>query len=176
MKLFQTQRQIAADTPEVVRVAEDDLAAVRRRRVVPIAAVRVRRDPVGGTVEQRLVAAALVLERHAHRMLLRLRLLVVLDEADHVVLPLRRGRMVLVGDLVEHVVEVVDGVDHLADVGFLERGDRRMAQFVDFNARCRRLFASPSMPLTLFLGWNGCPSHAPGENCTPQPSKSMTET
>ncbi len=37
-------------------------------------------------------------------------------------------------------------------------------------------FASPSIPLILFLGLNGCPSHAPGENWRPQPSKSITET
>ncbi len=137
-KLFQTQAAVAADAPEVVGVGDDHLRAVGGWRIVAIAALGIRRDPVGRAVEQRLVAAALVLERHAHRVLLRFLRLVLLDEADHAVLPLGRARVVLVGDLVEHVVEIVDRVDDLADVGLLQLGDLRAAASCGFPGPARR--------------------------------------
>jgi hypothetical protein len=52
-------------------------------------------------------------------VLLWLGLLVVLDEVDEVVLPVFTGDVTFVGDFVEDVVEVVHGVDHFANVGFL---------------------------------------------------------
>src|SRR5207249_5158626 len=59
--------------------------------------------------------------------------LVLLDEADHVRLPGNTGRIagILIGDLVEHVVQVVHGVDDFPDVSFLLGGDSRIGQRVD---------------------------------------------
>ena len=45
--------------------------------------------------------------------------LVAFDVVDHVVLPLRRGRLDFVADLIEHIVEIIDGVNDFTNVGLL---------------------------------------------------------
>ena len=61
----------------------------------------------------------MILEGHSNGVLFGLGFLILFDVADYVILPFGGWRMVLVGNLVENIVQVVDGVDDLADVGLL---------------------------------------------------------
>jgi hypothetical protein len=80
--------------------------------------------------------------------------LVLLDELDHPVLPLGRvahlgvGRVPrrLVGDLVEHVGQVVDSVDDLPDVGLLERLDPRVERAAENSSTSRRISTARWVP------------------------------
>lgn len=122
-----------AKTPEMIGVVEDHLPPVGGRWVVAVAALGIRRDPVGRTVEERLVAPALPLKRHPDRMLLGLGSLVILQQADEAVLPLGRRCVVLVGDLVEHVVEVAESIKDLSGIRLLDGVDLRVLECVDVD-------------------------------------------
>lgn len=106
----------------VVRIREDDLPAVRGRWVGRVA-ILAGRHPVRRAGEQVLVPPAVV-GRDPHRMLLGFRRLVAFHVLGHVSLPGARCCVALVADLVEHVVEVVHGIDDPAYVGLLEACDR----------------------------------------------------
>ena len=56
--------------------------------------------------------------------------LIALDLVDQVILPRLRIARTLVADLVKHIVQVIDRVDHFAHIRFLQGRDRRDAQRV----------------------------------------------
>ncbi len=132
------QRRVIEDHAEekVVRIKEDDLAPVRCRGigyvglppVIIEGGIGPRRDPVGGTGEQLGVIVHIIKRRHPHRVLLRFALFAGVDEVDQMVLPLPGLPPGLVGDLAEHIVEIVDGVDHLPDIRLLEFENGRRDQ------------------------------------------------
>jgi hypothetical protein len=60
--------------------------------------------------------------------------LIGFDESYHVILPVSGVDGGLVGDFVEHVVQIVDGIDYFSDVGFLQPGDRGHGEAVHLPA------------------------------------------
>jgi len=71
-----------------------------------------------------------------------------LDEAHHFVLPLAGVAQALIANFVKNIVEVVEGLDDFADVGFLKIQQRRHLKGVDLDAQPSP-FGSPLMPETL---------------------------
>src|SRR5713101_6714843 len=67
-------------------------------------------------------------------MLFRLRGLVALDVADHVVPPLLGLTAALIADLVQDVVEVADGIEDLPDVRLLNPRDGGYPKGMRFDA------------------------------------------
>ncbi len=115
----------------MVGVKEHDLAGVARRRLVfpslvVLTAPSERGDHVRRALEQRPVVGVRPLRRHEHRVLQWLvGSLIIVHDVDHVVLPARvlGAAVVLVPDLVEHVGELVDRVDHDFDEPLLKLED-----------------------------------------------------
>src|SRR5205809_772258 len=103
----------------MVGVSKNDLCARRGGRIhFVVVPIRTRRNPVGRTVEQTVgvVVASVAIGGHAGGMLFRFGFLILVNETNQVILPVGREKSILIGNLVEDVVEVVHGVDHLADV------------------------------------------------------------
>src|SRR5215469_3377836 len=107
---------------KMVRIVNNDFSGISGGGVLKIILTRaagVRRNPVRWTGQNRGVAAR-CLDGHSHWVLARLSRLILLHIVDHVVLPLGRIGAGFVASLIEHVVEIVDGVDDFADVSLLQ--------------------------------------------------------
>ncbi len=113
----------------MVRVGQNHFRAVGRRRIGAVVVSagasglgEIQSAGLSNNVGVRapLLLVARVGKSHAHRVLLRLALLLRFDEPDQMVLPLDRVDAALVDDLVQHVVQVVYGVHQMANVGFLQ--------------------------------------------------------
>jgi len=59
------------------------------------------------------------LNGHAYRVLLGLLRFVFLNVTNHLVLPVRGIYARFIGNLVEHIIQVIDHVDDLTNVGLL---------------------------------------------------------
>ena len=86
----------------VVAVDDDDLLTVVARWVGAPPLPR-RRNPLGRTGHQRFRRHVFPLAGHAHCVLLGSRRFVLVNQTDHVVLPLDRIPMTFVGNLPKHV-------------------------------------------------------------------------
>src|SRR5690606_17284099 len=104
------------------------------RGIVAVSADMVWRYPIGRAGNQRPVVnrVSSAAPCHTDEMLLGLRRLVTPDQVNHVVLPLDRAAVAFVTDLPKDVVEVVERVNHFPDVRFLQSGDLRVLQGMDF--------------------------------------------
>src|SRR5436853_106473 len=66
---------------------------------------------------------------------------VLLYEINHVELPFLRDTR-FVGDFVEHIVKVIDGVDHLLDIGYLQPRNDRQVQGMKLHAESVAIWIS----------------------------------
>src|SRR6266850_8423150 len=118
----------------MIGVVENDFFSAGGRRIVSVAAVGIGGYPVGGAIKKGLVIASVNLEGHANRMGRAGLPFVFLDQVDHVVLP-RRGRgMIFIGNFIEHVVHVPDGIDYFPYVGFLDLQHFFILEFMYFQS------------------------------------------
>ncbi len=104
--------------PDVIYVGDDDFAPVGRGWVGSVTVLSRRRYPIGRAVKQRGVRDGGA--RHPDRMLSRFASLVRTDEFDHVVLPWDGSDVHLVTYFVEHIVQIVDCINNLPHVLFLD--------------------------------------------------------
>ena len=105
-----------------IQDANSGAICCRRAAGVGIARAVVRHRREGGPltgVGDKQTVTELVSARHAHKMLLRFARLIALDEIDDVKLPGGIARGIAVRHLIQHVIEIVHGVDDFSDVGLL---------------------------------------------------------
>ena len=118
-------RPVAADAPDVIRVQQADFLAVPGRRIVFVSVLGTGRDPVRRT-RQHAVQSLRAVTRDPNRVLLGLAPLVLAKRFHDPPIPFLLAT--LVDHFVQHVVEIVDRVDHFADVGGLDLIRRRIGQ------------------------------------------------
>ena len=124
--------------PDVIGIQDADSGSIRGRRVaaIGIAHAIVFRGREGGPfarVGQEQAVAALLAPGHPHEVLLRFTGLIGLNHVDEMNLPGRIAHRIAVRDLIDHIVEIVDGVDHFPHIGFLGLGDRRHLKRMRFG-------------------------------------------
>ena len=92
------------------------------------------RNPVRRAVFQDLILTPRV-AYHAYRVLLGSSPLIIFDVVDHMVLPVPRViKIAFISYLEQHVVEVIDRVDHLSHIRLLNTGDSGYGQGMRLRA------------------------------------------
>src|SRR5215208_3081640 len=123
----------STDPTQMIRVCQNDFGSEssgRCRWAINIEIqIATQRDPVCRAVVEILVVSVEPLPGHPNRMLLRLAGFILPNEIDHVVLPVSRtvklwGSRIIarafVTDLIEDIVQVIDGINHLMDISLLK--------------------------------------------------------
>ena len=148
----------------MIRIADDDFAAVCRRWIIFVLLCLVLRPGEtasagltnNGVLSLLRVAVTVVERAHQDGMLFGFALLVLMDKANHMILPFNRLPVTFVGYLIEDIVQVIQRVHDLPHIDFLHCGNRWYPESVGLLAFAVSIRIAVD-PVDIIFGLKGMP-------------------